>query len=58
VFQDKKTLLQASKFRLLNVLFSDDFFDDVIVMNHTKHKDELDKGKERRGEASAFGRQF
>jgi hypothetical protein len=50
VFQDKKTLLQASKFRLLNVLFLDDFFDEVIIMNRTKHKDELDKGKAGRSE--------
>jgi hypothetical protein len=51
VFYEKKTLVQASKFHLLlDVLFSDDYFDDVIIMNHTKHKDELDKGKAVRSE--------
>jgi hypothetical protein len=43
-------LVQASKFRLLNVLFSNDYFDDAILMNHIKHKDELDKGKAGRSE--------
>jgi hypothetical protein len=45
VFYEKKTLVQALQFHLLNILFSDEYFDDAIVMNHTKHKDELDKGK-------------
>jgi hypothetical protein len=37
--------LQASKFRLLNVVFSEDFFDRVVKMNDKKQKDELDTGK-------------
>jgi hypothetical protein len=49
-FYEKKILVQASKFNLLNVLFSDDYFDDAIIMNHTKHKDELDKEKAGRSE--------
>jgi hypothetical protein len=49
-FNDKKTLLQASKFRLLNVLFSEDYISEVVIMNHTKHKDELDKRKSGRNE--------
>jgi hypothetical protein len=36
---------QASKFRLLNVVFSDDFFEDFVKMNDKKQKDELDAGK-------------
>jgi hypothetical protein len=36
---------QASKIRLLNVVFSDDFFEDVVKMNDKKQKDELDAGK-------------
>jgi hypothetical protein len=49
-FYEKKSLVQASKFHVLHVFFSDDYFDDVIVMNHTKHKDELDEGKAGRSE--------
>jgi hypothetical protein len=41
----KKEELQASKFRLLNVLFSADFYDDVVKMNDKKQKNELDAGK-------------
>jgi hypothetical protein len=44
MFYEKKTLHQASKVCLLNVLLSNDYLNDVIIMNHTKHKDELDKG--------------
>jgi hypothetical protein len=44
VFYEKKTLVQALEFRLLNVLFPNDNFNDVVVMNNTEHKDELDKG--------------
>jgi hypothetical protein len=36
---------QASKIRLLNAIFSDDFFEDVVKMNDKKQKDELDAGK-------------
>jgi hypothetical protein len=36
---------QASKIRLLNVVFSDDFFEDVVKRNDKKQKDELDAGK-------------
>jgi hypothetical protein len=43
--KDKKMELQASKFRLLNVGLSDNFFDDVVKMNDKKHKDQLDAGK-------------
>jgi hypothetical protein len=43
--KDKKMELQASKFRLLNVVFSEDFFDRVVKMNDKKQKDELDAGK-------------
>jgi hypothetical protein len=37
--------LQASKFRLLNVVFLEDFFDRVVKMNDKKQKDEPDAGK-------------
>jgi hypothetical protein len=36
---------QASKMCLLNVVFSDYFFNDVVKMNDKKQKDELDTGK-------------
>jgi hypothetical protein len=36
---------QASKICLLNVVFSDNFFKDVVKMNDKKQKDELDAGK-------------
>jgi hypothetical protein len=40
-----KEELQVSKFCVLNVLFSEDFFDDVVKMNDKNHKDELDAEK-------------
>jgi hypothetical protein len=43
--KDKKMELHASKFRLLNVVLLDNFFNDVVKMNDKKHKDELDAGK-------------
>jgi hypothetical protein len=43
--KDKKMKLQASKICLLNVVFSEDFFDCVVKMNDKKQKDELDAGK-------------
>jgi hypothetical protein len=51
VFNEKKMLVQASTFWLLNVLFSDEYFEDGVAMNHaTKHKDKLDRGKAGRSE--------
>ena len=43
--KNKKMELQASKFRLLNVVFSEDFFKRVLKMNDKKQKDGLDAGK-------------
>jgi hypothetical protein len=37
----KKEELQGSKFYLLSLLFSEDFFDDIVKMNSKRHKDEL-----------------
>jgi hypothetical protein len=37
--------LQASKLRLLNVVFSENFFDHAVKMNDKKQKDELDAEK-------------
>ena len=39
-----KEELQGSKMRLLNVVFSDDFFDYIVTMNDRKLRAELDAG--------------
>jgi hypothetical protein len=46
----KKEELQGSKMRLLNVVFSDDFFESVVTMNDAKLRAELDAG----GAGSSF----
>jgi hypothetical protein len=37
--------IQGSKMRLLNVIFSEEFFSDVVAMNDSKGRAELDAGK-------------
>ena len=44
-FQNRKETQESSQMRLLNVMFSDDFFPEVVTMNNAKTKAELDKGK-------------
>ena len=39
-----KEELQGSKMRLLNVVFSDDFFDSIVTTNDRKLRAELDAG--------------
>jgi hypothetical protein len=47
---------QASKICLLNVVFSNDFFNDVVKMNDKKQKNELYAGKG--ATTSIFGAAF
>ena len=43
--KSSKDIVQASKMRLINVIFSDDFYDDIISMNDSMEKAKLDAGK-------------